>query len=107
MQCMDFVIYHELGQISSDSQQIKLNELKGLAIDFFWSGTSINHFQKQGKIHINQKKLLNPHKIAEIMKKTRFLASFILRGTLSSVFQFPKMLVILCEGCLKEKKYDF
>ena len=56
--------------------------------DFFWSGTPINHFQKQGKIHLNQKKQQNPHKIAEIMNKTGFLASFILGGVLSSVFFF-------------------
>ena len=33
------------------------------------------------------------------MKNTGFLASFILGGTIH--------VVILCEGCLKEKKYDF
>ena len=32
----------------------------------------MNHFQKQGKIHINQKKQQNPHNIAEIMKKQDF-----------------------------------
>ena len=29
--------------------------LKGLATIFFWSGKPVNHFQKQGKIHMNQK----------------------------------------------------
>ena len=46
----------------------------------------MNHFQKQGKIHINQKKQQNPHKIAKITKKTGFLASLILGVALSSVF---------------------
>ena len=40
----------------------------------------MNHFQKQGKIHINQKKQLNPCKIAKIIKKKGF---FILEGTLT------------------------
>ena len=35
------------------------------------------------------------------------LTSFILGGALSSVFNFLKILFILCEGCLKEKKYGF
>ena len=34
--------------------------------------TPMNIFQKQGKIHINQKKRLNPCKIAKIMKKKGF-----------------------------------
>ena len=46
----------------------------------------MNHFQKQGKIHINQKKQQNPRKIAQIMKKNGFLVSFILGGVLA-VFQ--------------------
>ena len=33
----------------------------------------MNHFQRQGKIHVNQKKQQNPCKIDEIMKKTGFL----------------------------------
>ena len=49
---------------------------KGTGHDFFWSGTPMNHFQKQGKIHINQKKQLNPYKIAKIMKEKKVLASF-------------------------------
>ena len=32
----------------------------------------MNHFQKQEKVHINQKKQQNPHKIVEIMKKKGF-----------------------------------
>ena len=46
----------------------------------------MHHFQKQGKIHIDQKKQQNTPKIAEIRKKKGILASFILGGTLSSVF---------------------
>ena len=46
----------------------------------------MNHFEKQGKIHTNKKKQQNPCKIAAVMKKKGFLASFILGGTLSSVF---------------------
>ena len=51
---------------------------------------SLITFQKQGKIKTNLKKQQNPCNIAEIMKKTGFLASFILgavtSGPLSSVF---------------------
>ena len=53
-----------------------IKELKGTGHDFFWSGTPMNHFQKQGKIHINQKKQLNPCKIDKIMKKKRFWQVF-------------------------------
>ena len=59
--------------------------LKGLTMISFCPVTLINHFQRQGNIHINQKKQQNPCKIDEIMKKTGFLASFIIGGTLSSV----------------------
>ena len=38
---------------------------------------------KSKEIYIFQTKLQNPHKFAEIMKKTRFLISFILEGTLT------------------------
>ena len=56
----------------------------------------MNHFQKQGKIHPNQKKQQNPLKIAEMMKKEDFLASFILGGTLSNVFNFLNLNLIFC-----------
>ena len=78
--------------------------VKGTGDDFSWSGTPVNHFQKQGKIHINQKKQQNPHEIAEIMKKEDFLATFILGGTLSSIFLISNILVLSYEGYLKEKK---
>ena len=48
----------------------------------------MTHFQKQGKMHINQKKQENPCKIIEIMKQNGFLASFFLGGTLSRFFFF-------------------
>ena len=35
--------------------------VKGLAMNFSGQGTLINHFQKQGKIHINQKKQQHSH----------------------------------------------
>ena len=57
--------------------------LKGTGHDFCWSGKPVNYFQKQGNIHIFQNKYQNPHKFAEIMRKTGFLASFILEGTLT------------------------
>ena len=81
--------------------------VKGTGHDCFWSGSPMNHFQKQGKININQKKQQNPCEIAEIMKKIGFLASLILGVSLSAQrFHFPKILVLLCVMCLKEKKYD-
>ena len=76
--------------------ETNIRQLKGLTMIFFWSGAPMNpSFQRQGNIHINQKKQQNPCKIAEIMKKTGFLASFIIGGALSSVFQFPKICVLL------------
>ena len=47
---------------------------------FFLLETPFNHLQRQWKMHINQKKQQNPHKIAEIMKKRRDLAYFILQA---------------------------
>ena len=38
------------------------------------------------------------------MKKNRVLVSFILEGTLTVFFYFPKILVLLCVVQLKEKK---
>ena len=73
----------------------------------FWSETPMSPFQKQGKIHINQKKQQNPCKIAEIMKKMGFLASFILGGALSSVFNFSKILVLSCVVRLKETNMTY
>ena len=68
-----------------------LGHLKGLAMIFFWSGKPMYHFQKQGKIYVNQKILQQNYcKIAQIMKEKGFLASFILGGALSSVFNFLK-----------------
>ena len=55
---------------------------------FFWSGKALNYFQTQAKIFINLKKQQNHRKITEIMKKKGFLASFLLGGTLNSVFNF-------------------
>ena len=52
--------------------------IKGTGHDFFWSETPTNHLQRQCKMHINQKKQQNLHKIAEIMKKGAILAHFIL-----------------------------
>ena len=44
----------------------------------------MNHFQKKGQIHINQKKQLNLCKSAEIMKKKGVFGKFlILEGTLT------------------------
>ena len=57
--------------------------LKGTDHDFCWSRKPIYHLQKHGNIHIFQNKYQNPHKFAEIMKKTGFLVSFILEGTLT------------------------
>ena len=54
----------------------------------------MNHFQKQRKIDMNQKKYQNPHEIAEITEKKGFLVSVILDGTLSSVFNFLKIVVL-------------
>ena len=54
------------------SQFIVRHFVKGIGLDFFWSGSPMNHFQKQGKIHLNQKKQQNPCKIAEIMKQKGF-----------------------------------
>ena len=63
----------------------KYTELKVIDHDFFLSETPMNHIQMHYKIHKNQKKYHNSHKIAEIMKM--FFACFI---TLSSVFNFLK-----------------
>ena len=71
--------------------------IKGTGHDLFWSGTPINHFQKQGNTY-KSKETAKSHEIAEIMKKTGFLANFILGGAQT---------LVVCEGCLKEKKYDF
>ena len=49
-------------------------KLKGLAMIYFWSGNPTNHFQKQGKIHMKQKKYTTLPKIAEITKKQQILA---------------------------------
>ena len=40
-------------------------------------------FRKQGNIYVFQNKQQNSHKLAETMKKTGFLVSFILEGTLT------------------------
>ena len=56
-------------------QHVFLNRtqrVKGTSHVLFFSGKPINHFQKQGKIHLNQKKLQNPCKTAEITKKKVF-----------------------------------
>ena len=71
---------------SKPVNKISVEVIKGTGHDFFWPGTPMNHFQKQEKIHINQKKQQNPCKIVEIMKKTGLLASFILGGALRSGF---------------------
>ena len=71
------------------------NILKGTSHDFCWSRKPMNHFQKQGKIHIYQNKYRqqNPHKIDEIMKKMGFWPNFILGSTLSGVFNFLKFVM--------------
>ena len=66
--------------------------IKGTDHDFFWQRTPMSHIQKERKINVKQKKHQTPCKIADIMKKTGFLASFILGGALSSVFNFLKFL---------------
>ena len=50
---------------------------------FCWLGNPINHFQEEGNINTFQNKQQNPRKFAEIVKKTLFLVSFILEGTLT------------------------
>ena len=59
-------------------------EFKGTGHDFCLSEKPIYHLQKQGHIHIFQNKKQNPHKFAEMMKKTSVLVSFILEGTLTA-----------------------
>ena len=63
----DFALFH-----------IKVDPLKGTGHDFFLSETPMNHFRRHWKIHINQKKQQNTHKIAEIMNKMVLYACFIL-----------------------------
>ena len=77
--------------------------VKGTSHQIFRSGTPINHFQKHGKIHINQKKQKIPLKL---MKEMGFFASSVLWGT-HQCFEFPKILVLLCVLHLKEEKYGF
>ena len=50
--------------------------VKGTGPDFCWSGKPINHLQKQGNIHVIQNKEQNPHKFAEIMKKSKVFGKF-------------------------------
>ena len=60
------------------AELLLVNWNKGTDHDFFLSETHTNHLQRPRKIHKNQKKQENPHKIAEIIKKRRMLAHFIL-----------------------------
>ena len=40
--------------------------LKEASHDCCWSGKSINHFQNQGKIHMQQIKQQNPNKLLQL-----------------------------------------
>ena len=57
--------------------------LKGTSHVFCRSGKPINHFQKQRNIHILQNNNKIPVNLLKLRRKTRFLASFILEGTLT------------------------
>ena len=85
---LDFYYPYCIGEISKvvfkkNCHAICPVKFKGTGHAFCWSGKPINHLQKQGNIHIFQNKLQNPHKFAEIMKKSMALVSFILEGTLT------------------------
>ena len=55
-----------------------MTAVEGTGHDFVFSKTLMKHLQMQCKLHRNQKKRQNPHKIAEIMKERGILSHFTL-----------------------------
>ena len=79
--------------------------LKGLAIIFLLVRKPHLSSSEGRKYTYISKQIKNPHKFAAIMKKNRvFLVIFILEGTLTVFFSFPKILVLLCVVHSKEMK---
>ena len=78
--------------------------LKGLTMIFAGHKKPLIHLRSK-EIYIYFKTNKNPHKLAEIMKKSRVFGKFHSWGHSNSVYnKFPKILVLLCVVHLKEKK---